>query len=365
VFGASDLYAPHNQNHELELYVSRQATPAGMTSSYIADRAAFLQWKSLANIADASSQIDASASDNWLRVDRQQNYSVRVYGGGTGSSPDRVAMFGGDGADSLEGGLLDDHLYGGAGSDLLRGGAGDDYLEGGAGVDLYQYTARMSLGGTPSNDGSDEILDTDGKGFIRYTYTQTGVFSDTVQSTIVGGLGIKVSDTQWQSVDGKFTYTKFFSGALGVSINGDAGGAITIDDFDYASAQSTGYFGIRFEDPIPTAPQNLVRTFFGDKADWDSDPNTAGVQTQLDAYGNTVRADGQDGRGRPGGSLLWKQRERSREVRHRRRRRHGVRRRAGQRHLRKRRARPGRNGRGSRCRGGGSRRRLGGGGHGG
>jgi Ca2+-binding RTX toxin-like protein len=56
-----------------------------------------------------------------------------------------------------------------------------------------------------------------------------------------------------------------------------------------------GDFGIRLVD-APSLPTDAVRTFIGDTADWDSDPNTAGIQTQLDAYGNVIRADGQGGR---------------------------------------------------------------------
>ena len=55
--------------------------------------------------------------------------------------------------------------------------------------------------------------------------------------------------------------------------------------------------GIRLAAAAPAYPQNPVPTFIGDKEIWDSDNNPAnGVQSQLDAFGNTILADGQDGR---------------------------------------------------------------------
>ena len=277
----------HNASGELNLYVSRDTTPAGMTDKYITDRAAFLHWKNLANIADVSSQIDASSSVNWSYVDRAQSYSVTVFGGGTiPATPARVAMFGGNRPDALVGGPVNDRLYGAGSVDLLQGGAGDDYLEGGAGFDLYQYNSARSLLGDPTNDGADEIRDTDGKGIIRYTYTQTNFGPNTVQIRPVGGVGLKIDDTHWQSADGKFTYTQYFDGSLGVTINGDAGGTLSVDDFDFAKAQTDGFFGIRLVDtralPVP------ARVIEGDFEPLDVDPNTPGLQTGTDEFGNLL-----------------------------------------------------------------------------
>jgi hypothetical protein len=47
----------------------------------------------------------------------------------------RRTIFGGEGADSIEGGFNDDRLYGGAGGDRIEGGRSTDYIEGGAGAD--------------------------------------------------------------------------------------------------------------------------------------------------------------------------------------------------------------------------------------
>src|SRR4029077_800845 len=149
---------------------------------------------------------------------------------------------------------------------FLLGGQGNDYLEGGAGLDIYEYGAetRDPPPGTEEpplvrNGGNDEIRDTDGRGLIRYTFTENG----TPRTTIAGGVGIKTSGTQWQSSDGKFTYEQQGSDLL-LSINGDAGGSMLIRNFDFAKAQQEGYFGIRLLD-APAAPVT-AREIEGDLA---------------------------------------------------------------------------------------------------
>ena len=288
VTGDPSLYSTLNADGDLNLYASPAATPRGMTTWYIEDRAAFLYWKVLANIADATSQTDATAGENWRYTDLAQNYTVHVSGGLPGT-PDstirRRAVFGGTGADALQGEELADRLYGGLGTDLLTGGAGDDYLEGGAGVDVYQYNARQNQG-TPSNDGADNIRDTDGRGLIRYTYAPNGPLG-AIESAVVGGVGIKTSEMEWLSPDGKFTYTQqLATGALEVSINGDAGGTIRILDFDFAKAQAAGFMAIWLVD-VPGLPVP-ARVIEGDLEPLDVDPNTSGTQTDTDEFGNLL-----------------------------------------------------------------------------
>lgn len=287
-------YSQHNANGELNLYVDAATTPSGITSQYIADRAAFLSAKNAANAIDASSVVVANQTDNWRYIDVSLRSDVTAFGSAP-ATIQRRAVFGGDSSDALAGGVSADRLYGGRGADVLTGGKGDDYLEGGAGQDLYQYVASRSVLGSLANDGADEVRDTDGKGLIRYSYTQAGILSDAIQSKVAGGIGIKIADGQWQSPDGKFTYTQQFAG-LNVTINGDAGGSIRILDFDYAKAGQGGYLGIRLVDAA-SVPQSPDRIFLGDKQNWDSDGNAGnGVQTQDDGFGNLIRADGQSGR---------------------------------------------------------------------
>ena len=113
-------------------------------------------------------------------------------------------------------------------------------------------------------------------------------------SRVIGGAALKVTPTQWRSPDEKFVYDRQGPDLL-VTINGDAGGSILMRGFDFAQAENGGYLGIHFVDPS-SAPDSLARTFYGDKQDWDRDPVQPGVQIELDAHGNEVRADGQEGR---------------------------------------------------------------------
>lgn len=256
VLGPDTLYEAHNAAGELNLFVDAVSTPAGMTTEYLADRIEFLAAKNAANVADAPSVIMDAQPDNWRYVDLESMYRVTAFGTAPGTQT-RMAAFGGGGSDVLQGGLLADRLYGGRGVDILNGGRGDDYLEGGAGLDVYQYNASSSLTGQLSAEGVDEIRDTDGKGALRYAFTQKGLFSDTVTGAVVGGVGIKISESQWQSPDGKFTYAQQFDGALAVTINGDAGGTIRILDFDFTKAAQDGFFGIRLVEgrSAPQTPQ--------------------------------------------------------------------------------------------------------------
>src|SRR5258706_8234267 len=54
----------------------------------------------------------------------------------------RGYLEGGDGNDTLTGGLAGDQLMGGAGNDLLDGNRGADGIIGGAGVDTVSYVSR-------------------------------------------------------------------------------------------------------------------------------------------------------------------------------------------------------------------------------
>ncbi|MGH9694673.1 MAG: hypothetical protein ACRD5Z_11055, partial [Bryobacteraceae bacterium] len=270
-----------------------------MTSRYLADRASFLErklWFNSQDIDPVNPVYHPGEGDPpFLTEDTFFADAASGYGIAQGFQPTSPFpnihryYFGADGTDFSSGGAFEDHLYGGAGIDFLVGAEGNDYLEGNDGTDIYQYNGSSAFG-NPSNDGADEILDADGLGIIRYSY-QPGAFEAT-KSTLVGGVGLKVTDTQWESADGKYTFEQ--QGAdMVVTINGDAGGGMRILNFDLDRAQADGYLGIRLADALPEAPQSPVRTFFGDKADWDSDPNQDGVQTQLDAYGNVMRADGE------------------------------------------------------------------------
>ena len=277
----------------LDLY----AVGAGglLTNQYLDDRAAFTVRKTYYNNQNARYDLVTTSSnpgnrgdsiakdyddENVTWEDRASGILVRRK---AANAQTAYRLFGASGADALVGGTGADRAYGGLGSDLLQGGKGNDYLEGGVGMDLYIHT-----GANGANDGADEIRDVDGKGLIRYTFTS----ASGATNRIIGGAAFNQSATQWLSGDGKFTYDQ--QGAdLVITINGDGGSSVTIRDFDFGMVQTSGYLGIRFIDQ-PTYPDTVARVFYGDKADWDSDGNSAnGTQTVPDGFGNVVRADGQ------------------------------------------------------------------------
>ena len=95
-------------------------------------------------------------------------------------------VFGGDADEFLIGSNLaaGDHLYGGGGADILQGNLGNDYLEGGGGNDTYVWN---------TGDGFDTILDTDGIGRLV-------VNGRTVSS------GVKAAQGDYISADKQFLH---------------------------------------------------------------------------------------------------------------------------------------------------------------
>ncbi|TAN56583.1 MAG: hypothetical protein EPN19_00600, partial [Betaproteobacteria bacterium] len=91
----------------------------------------------------------------------------------------------------------------------------------------------------------------------------------------------------------KFTYTQVQNAEgrtdLVVTFDGETDRSLTLKDF------RDGDFAIRLRGSV-SAPQDPVRTFHGDKQNWDSDPGQDGIQPAPDGFGNYVRADGEDGR---------------------------------------------------------------------
>lgn len=96
-----------------------------------------------------------------------------------------VFMLGGSAADMLVGGGGNDILYGGTGNDVLNGGLGNDTLIGGEGVDTYIF-----------NSGDhDTIIDSDGKGWIKYR----GLDGSVQYITLAGAfIAATQQGNQWQ-----------------------------------------------------------------------------------------------------------------------------------------------------------------------
>ncbi|KAB2912148.1 MAG: hypothetical protein F9K30_21090, partial [Dechloromonas sp.] len=63
----------------------------------------------------------------------------------------------------------------------------------------------------------------------------------------------------------------------------------------WVATTGAGSHGLRLLDPL-TRPTETVRTYIGDTQDIDANPEQPGIQSIPDSRGNTLRADGQDGR---------------------------------------------------------------------
>ena len=148
------------------------ATGQGITSHWIADRAAFT-----ANYYAQQQRGGGilQGATNVAYVDKATGIGVLA---GSGDAQRVQYQFGGDAADTLTGQGFADHLYGGAGADILNGRGGNDYLEGGIGNDTYQFDAGF---------GNDTLLDSDGQGTL------------TIGTTALTG-GKKLSENLWVSL---------------------------------------------------------------------------------------------------------------------------------------------------------------------
>ncbi|HYD49268.1 MAG TPA: hypothetical protein VEB21_13010, partial [Terriglobales bacterium] len=218
-------------------------------------------------IADTDFSRDPALSAVQVRSEQQQGDQDGRIVLGTSSKDFIVGV---DGRDFLRGGENQDIVFGDEGADILEGGAGDDFLVGGAGHDAYLFL---------SGEGQDHLSDSDGKGLV-------------VRNASVLALGVEQTNGVW--VGDGVTYTR--NGAdLEITFADNASDKLTLKDFNFAAANADGYVGIRLL-KTSKAPVSPVREFFGDKQNWDSDPNESGEQAQVDSFGNVVRADGQGGR---------------------------------------------------------------------
>jgi len=260
------LNAPYSTSGDLEMYDAAART-GELTTEWIMDRAEFLRRKLVLNLNNLNNDLtngskdiyeknNASAAANprnssatssfrdeaVIYDDRDSRYRINF----AHTVGVRRVTFGGDRAEVITGGdaSAGDRLYGGGGADYMEGRGSDDALQGGAGVDVYQYNASVGI-----NDGTDSILDVDGKGVLRYSYADA---EGKVLSTLIADASVKVSETQWKSADDRFTFTKTGSD-LAVTIVGDAGGSMVLKDF------RDGDFGIRLWDArLPPATGRLV-----------------------------------------------------------------------------------------------------------
>ncbi|TAK86930.1 MAG: hypothetical protein EPO20_05580 [Betaproteobacteria bacterium] len=312
VLAPDSLYRPHNENGELNLY-DTVARSGSLTEQYLGNRAGFLEWKIYRNTGDINGVIPANVDGAYEYVDLASRDKIQLVNaqiaqtGGSGMALRDAYqhIFGGVGAETLEGNSKEDYLFGGAGTDYLLGKGGNDYLEGGLDLDLYQYNASRGFLGGLTTDGDDTIRDIDGKGVLRYVYTP---FFGNSESNVIVDASVRVNSATWESADGKFSYTKTANEHGGddllVAINVNGGGTLTLKDF------RDGDFGIRLwegrADPV------TVRTLEGDLQPSDADPSQMGVQLDYDSWGNLLtvsdaavdRDDGLFGRDDDQGDLI-------------------------------------------------------------
>ncbi len=235
-------YGIHNTQDQLERYDPAQKK-GGLSDAWLTDRAQFLLWKTVADVTDAGQfdrrniVRDTAVTEQRRYVDLAQNYLVNVVNPDAPLDLDAASrvVFGGDSSELLVGTAKADRLYGGGGTDYLQGKGEADYLEGGAGIDVYEYNgyAAFFSGNRlfSGNDGSDLILDTDGKGVLRYIWND----NPAPVSTVIADASVKISATEWQSADGKFRYVRSANAEGGsdltVTITADADGTMVIKDF--------------------------------------------------------------------------------------------------------------------------------------
>ncbi len=140
-------------------------------------------------------------------------------------------------------------------------------------------TTPLSLGDN-SNDGNDTILDTDGQGVLRYHYNPGLLYANI--DTVIADASVKLSNDQWRSADGRFTYTRQGTD-LQVSLNDAAGGSMLLEDWQ------EGDFHIHLMEE--RAQPQSTRDIVGDREYLDSDPAADGIQSTRDDLGNYVVTD--------------------------------------------------------------------------
>lgn len=279
-------YGMHNANGELDLYDPVERT-GDLTDDWLKDRSFFLNSKITANVLNKRLITNTVDDQNWLMVDAPTSYVLEVRRNvlGPGADPKpipdmaepRRMVFGSERSDYLSGKSKDDRVYGGRGTDVILGGDGDDHLEGGEGLDVYRYGTDKTLGILTDTDGADIILDTDGRGVLRYVFD-----GKSAVATVILDASVKLSSTKWESADGRFQYEKV-GDDLKVMIVKDVGGGFTLKNF------REGDFGIRLisERSLP----DFELTVLGDRLPEDSDPVTPGIQPRIGLDGRPIYGD--------------------------------------------------------------------------
>lgn len=179
--GSSATYAAINATGQLDLYALHAAASGedegGLTTEWIADRAALLTWKNRLGTEDADVTESYTDGPDAFFDDRINGLRIEVGARLTQVADKPHYVFGknqAEGMEILQGGNLRDRLYGGAGNDLLTTGADNDYLEGGLGADTLEggYGHDLYRAGA-----GDTIRDSGGQGKVLYGTGVLGIAS--------------------------------------------------------------------------------------------------------------------------------------------------------------------------------------------
>ena len=228
----------------------------------------FVTKYALGNPIDGSVILGTELSNTVITSSRTLTKS-EIKAGYLESTANNDLILGGKGNDLIDGGAGNDVIYGGEGDDKLYGRQGNDTLLGGAGNDSYYVEANEGIDTIEDKQGNNKLFIC-GK-LISYFYWDPNIskYRSLIDSNIVG---VK-SGTE-------FIITAE-DGVTQVKLN---------EDFQW------GDFGIN----LINTPTNPVtdNPITGDLTPVDFDPNTDGIQTQKDQWGNIITDPNQPSPGR-------------------------------------------------------------------
>ena len=207
--------------------------------------------------------------------------------------------------ENAKGGSGNDYLIGNAVVNQLEGNAGNDTLDGG-------LAANAGIGNVATGQGDnaiDTLIGGVGGSNDRDTYIlREGGAQDVVNDTGPGDILrfldknnsplplepviVVQTDGTWRSPNGSTTFVMNWNDLIVTVKNPQTNATAETKLLNWED----GDYHIQKIDPRPN-PAAPIRTFYGDKEDYDTDGNpTNGIQTEADGLGNTRRADGQGGR---------------------------------------------------------------------
>ena len=269
----SSLYQPPQGTNALDplaLY-DAENNAAGMTDSYIRDKAQFLvrlieagiqnvelssddsyyldmasgrvlKTKEILNGEQGSWEVAVSYSPRYIFLGND-NATSRDYDGRIFSVEQHI--YGGGGNDFIRTGKKDDHLEGGEGEDFLDGGEGDDLMIGGSGRDTYWVR------------GKDHISDT-GDNVVVWN---TGSYNELVPKQLYY---VDTVTYQYENENGVIWTLKFGDDGAVLSRNDDKLTSVTFDLQKTAEDWGASSFGIVLSDGLG---DNFIRANVSDRGE--------------------------------------------------------------------------------------------------